>query len=468
MKRLACTFFVLFASSTLGCGMLVPQAPQGGGGGAGGAPGYTVPKESQDAIRKQEMQSYAAADDAADEQLDKQEKETLSAIRVSLGKEKWTENMQPPLPASQGVVALRKMGVKIRLEPTTNAATGRQNDDFLTLNDGLTDKITAISRKQMEGGRLTASEQRTMRLFQKSSFKVMDLRMQVSRISVAAVSVNSGVQSSSLSEMLRVSNMVRMRKLYSMELTPEDYALVKRGLERQKRAEAIAATTMAMLAAYQAVINDHGDPKALDVIAKGALEAFPIKPSVTDEDAKQYVAALGDNVSKVKARYEAQMRKAWGDAKYEKSFKSGIDAMFAQAEGAQNQKSIGEIGCAYPQQDVRQIEVSGRHLAEGVPKMITIDSNDVLEALREPLSGIVAAVKQALEQTPPELCADDAERGILLTGGGALLRDLDRLLSDETGLHVQVADDPLTCVARGGGRALELVDMHGNEFFAPE
>jgi rod shape-determining protein MreB len=127
-----------------------------------------------------------------------------------------------------------------------------------------------------------------------------------------------------------------------------------------------------------------------------------------------------------------------------------------------------EIGCAYPQQDVRQIEVSGRHLAEGVPKMITIDSNDVLEALREPLSGIVAAVKQALEQTPPELCADVAERGIVLTGGGALLRDLDRLLSDETGLHVQVADDPLTCVARGGGRALELVDMHGNEFFAPE
>ena len=112
--------------------------------------------------------------------------------------------------------------------------------------------------------------------------------------------------------------------------------------------------------------------------------------------------------------------------------------------------------------------VSGRNLAEGVPKMITINSNEVLEALREPLAGIVAAVKQALEQTPPELCADVAERGIVLTGGGALLRDLDRLISEETGLHVQVADDPLTCVARGGGRALELVDMHGNEFFAPE
>jgi rod shape-determining protein MreB len=127
-----------------------------------------------------------------------------------------------------------------------------------------------------------------------------------------------------------------------------------------------------------------------------------------------------------------------------------------------------EIGCAYPPDNPREMEVSGRHLAEGVPKMIKINSAVVLEALREPLAGILAAIRHALEQTPPELCADVAERGIVLTGGGAMLRDLDRLISEETGLHVQVADDPLTCVARGGGRALELVDMHGNEFFAPE
>jgi len=127
-----------------------------------------------------------------------------------------------------------------------------------------------------------------------------------------------------------------------------------------------------------------------------------------------------------------------------------------------------EIGCAFPQANVKEIEISGRNLAEGVPRMFTINSNEVLEALHEPLSGIVAAVKSALEQTPPELCSDVAERGIVLTGGGALLRDLDKLISEETGLHVHVADDPLTCVARGGGRALELIDMHGNEFFSAE
>lgn len=127
-----------------------------------------------------------------------------------------------------------------------------------------------------------------------------------------------------------------------------------------------------------------------------------------------------------------------------------------------------EIGCAFPQSEVREIEISGRNLAEGVPRMITINSNEVLEALHEPLSGIVAAVKAALEQTPPELCSDVAERGIVLTGGGALLRDLDRLISEETGLHVQVSEDPLTCVARGGGEALELVDRQGSDFFYPE
>ncbi len=127
-----------------------------------------------------------------------------------------------------------------------------------------------------------------------------------------------------------------------------------------------------------------------------------------------------------------------------------------------------EVGCAYPQSEVREIEVSGRNLAEGVPRMFTINSNEILEALHEPLAGIVSAVKSALEQTPPELCSDVAERGIVLTGGGALLRDLDRLISEETGLHVFVADNPLTCVARGGGRALEMVDQHGGDFFASE
>jgi rod shape-determining protein MreB len=127
-----------------------------------------------------------------------------------------------------------------------------------------------------------------------------------------------------------------------------------------------------------------------------------------------------------------------------------------------------EIGTAYPGQVVREISVKGRNLSEGVPRSFTLNSNEILEALQEPLQGIVGAVKQALEQTPPELGSDVADRGIVITGGGALLRDIDKLITEETGVPVVIAEDPLTCVARGGGRILELMDELGPGNFGLE
>ena len=123
-----------------------------------------------------------------------------------------------------------------------------------------------------------------------------------------------------------------------------------------------------------------------------------------------------------------------------------------------------EIGSAFPGSEVREMEVKGRNLAEGIPRSFTISSNEILEALTEPLNQIVGAIKAALEQTPPELGADIAEKGMVLAGGGALLRDIDRLLMEETGLPVIVADDPLTCVVRGSGKALERMDKLGSIF----
>jgi rod shape-determining protein MreB len=123
-----------------------------------------------------------------------------------------------------------------------------------------------------------------------------------------------------------------------------------------------------------------------------------------------------------------------------------------------------EIGSAFPGSEVREKEVKGRNLAEGIPRSFTISSNEILEALTEPLNSIVSAVKSALEQTPPELAADIAEKGMVLTGGGALLRDIDRLLMEETGLPVIIAEDPLTCVVRGSGKALEKVERLGSIF----
>lgn len=127
-----------------------------------------------------------------------------------------------------------------------------------------------------------------------------------------------------------------------------------------------------------------------------------------------------------------------------------------------------EVATAYPHNEVLKLEVSGRNVAEGVPRSFTVSSNEVLEALQEPLTGIVDAIRCALEQAPPELSADIADRGMVLTGGGALLRGLDRLLMEETGLPVIVAEDPLTCVARGGGYALDLLDQYGADFLSEE
>jgi rod shape-determining protein MreB len=118
------------------------------------------------------------------------------------------------------------------------------------------------------------------------------------------------------------------------------------------------------------------------------------------------------------------------------------------------------IGSAFPGSEVREMEVKGRNLSEGIPRSFTVSSNEILEALTDPLNNIVSSVKIALEQTPPELGADITDRGIMLTGGGALLRDIDRLLIEETGLPVLVAEDPLTCVVRGCGMALERIDKN--------
>ena len=117
-----------------------------------------------------------------------------------------------------------------------------------------------------------------------------------------------------------------------------------------------------------------------------------------------------------------------------------------------------QIGTAFPGANVMEIEVKGRNLAEGVPRSFTVNSNEILEALSEPLNAIVSTVKIALEQTPPELSSDIAETGIVLTGGGALLKDLDRLLQEETGLPVYVAEEALTCVVRGSGMALDYIE----------
>ena len=154
-----------------------------------------------------------------------------------------------------------------------------------------------------------------------------------------------------------------------------------------------------------------------------------------------------------------------GGDKFDESIINYIRRNYGMLIGEPTAESIKKnIGSAFPGSEVKEMEVKGRNLSEGVPRSFTISSNEILEALTDPLNQMVSAVKNALEQTPPELGADIAERGMMLTGGGALLRDLDRLLAEETGLPVLVAEDPLTCVVRGCGMALERMERLGSIF----
>ena len=117
------------------------------------------------------------------------------------------------------------------------------------------------------------------------------------------------------------------------------------------------------------------------------------------------------------------------------------------------------IGNAYPGSEVESMDVKGRDLVTGIPQIINVNSDEVRQAIQEQIDTIVAAVKGALEQTPPELAADIVDRGIYLTGGGALLKNLDTLLHQETGLPIKIADDPLSTVVMGSGKALDNLNI---------
>ncbi len=129
--------------------------------------------------------------------------------------------------------------------------------------------------------------------------------------------------------------------------------------------------------------------------------------------------------------------------------------LIGEASAERIKKEIGSACAAGRRRRATSMEIKGRDLLNGVPKEITITERQIAEALAEPVGAIVEAVKVALEATPPELAADIVDKGIVLTGGGSLLANLDRVLRDATGLPVSIADDPLSCVALGTGRVLE-------------
>lgn len=161
-----------------------------------------------------------------------------------------------------------------------------------------------------------------------------------------------------------------------------------------------------------------------------------------------------------------------------KSIRTGGDAMddaivryirktFSLLIGERTAEEVKiNIGTAMPLENTEEMDIRGRDLVSGLPKNITINSNQVCEALNEPVTNILDAVRNTLERTPPELAADIMDRGVVMTGGSSLLRNLDRIMSRDTGMPVYVSDDALSCVALGTGLAVENVDVYKKGFMA--
>jgi len=163
------------------------------------------------------------------------------------------------------------------------------------------------------------------------------------------------------------------------------------------------------------------------------------------------VISLGDIVTSVSVRCA-------GD-KFDESIISYVKKKYNLLIGERTAENIKiKIGSAYPTEENEDatVEIKGRNLVDGLPKDVTISAKEVREALADPLAIIIDAIKSTLEKTPPELSADIIDHGIMLTGGGALLRGIDKLVEKETGMPVHIADSPLDCVVNGTGKRLDI------------
>lgn len=157
-----------------------------------------------------------------------------------------------------------------------------------------------------------------------------------------------------------------------------------------------------------------------------------------------------------------------GGYKIDEAIANHIRNVHGMAVGESTAEEIKKtIGSALikPGNEPEEMKISGHHIAEGVPQTITINSAEINKAMNEPLSQIIAAIRSALQQTPPELASDIANSGVVLAGGGALIRNLAERVAEETKLSVRISEDPLTCVARGSGEALKYMNRMDSIFF---
>lgn len=339
MKHFQLRGFSIAAAACLAMGCAVPMGGPGAsspGGGAGGASSSTSSAQSRDPITQAQLDQFlkneAETEDATGENTDReasrQEKELLKLLNASAGKQPLSQGFPVPEPASASIKALRAAKVSLRIQPVVDDDGLPVAQDFLQMKDSYTERAMVIGRKVADGT-ASAAERKEMDRGRRFASKLNDLKMLVSTLSSATMSANQGVPNTALETLFRVTSMMHGRQIYALEMKDDAYARVARMLQRQRRLEAIAGATMGLMATYMAVVNDGGDPRAIDALTEKAVRAFPLKAVVTDQEAREYVKNIDQNIAVVKKQYETAMRAVHGDAVYEKRYRAGIDALFA-------------------------------------------------------------------------------------------------------------------------------------------
>lgn len=332
MRHLTLAVFVV--ASVCACGPAQqpgPKEPQGS----------SIPEESKAMVRQGDEQ-VIAAQKTMDEEIDKNQAEVEKAMKSALGQEAAFAGGPAPMPAAQAIAEVRNAKIELHIAPVLDAQGKPVADQFLQLEDSYTKKVQEIAPK-MANKKATQAEIKFMQSGAQHVQKLNDLKAQVRLASMPAMMSGWMITTGSMTTMSTVAGMIRSRRQMEMQWTDQDYEMVRQLLERQSRREAVGALALAMMGAYQAVVNDGADPKIIEDVAKAGLGALPIKGEATVESAKKYVDNFEQNVASAKKLYEEQMRKTFGDAQYEAKYKAQLDSMFAQAASATKAQSASEL-----------------------------------------------------------------------------------------------------------------------------
>lgn len=344
---------------------------------------------------RQGDEAVLAAQKQMDAEIDKNQADLEKAMKAAVGKEAPYPGQPAPMPAAKAIEELRKAKIELKIAPVLDAQGKPVADQFMQLEDSYTKRVQEIAPK-MAAKKATPAEIQFMQSGVQQVQKLNDLKAQVRLASMPAMSSGWMVTTGSMTTMSTVAGMIRSRRQMEMRWTDQDYEMVKQLMERQSRREAVAALSLAMMGAYQAVVNDNADPKVIEDVANAGLGALPLAGTATLEDAKKYVDNFEQNVAGAKKLYEEQMRKTFGDAEYEAKYKAQLDSSFAQAASATKAQSATELMADVKQKYKADLEKCAKGEQPPPGSMVGPDACKRAKASANPDGTLSADALQAL------------------------------------------------------------------------